>query len=96
MAKGYWITFYRSIKDESALARYAKLAGPIIESKGGRILGRGNPVKVYEAGVNQRSVVIEFESVQKAIEGFESPEYQEVAAILKGAAERDIRIIPGV
>lgn len=28
MAKGYWITFYRSISDPDALAAHAKLAGP--------------------------------------------------------------------
>ena len=27
MAKGYWITFYRSISDLAALAAYGKLAG---------------------------------------------------------------------
>jgi hypothetical protein len=30
MAKGYWITFYRSISDPAALATYAKLAGPAV------------------------------------------------------------------
>jgi uncharacterized protein (DUF1330 family) len=54
---------------------------------------RGNPVKAYEAGLNQRLVVIEFESVKKAIEAYESPEYQAALAILKDSAERDVRII---
>jgi uncharacterized protein (DUF1330 family) len=96
MAKGYWINCYRSIKDEDALSRYAKAAGPVIQAKGGRVLARGNPAKVYEAGLNQRLVMIEFESVQKAIEAYESPEYQAVLAILKDAAERDLRIMQGV
>ena len=96
MSKGYWITFYQSISDTDALAKYAGLATPIIQSKGGKILGRGNAVKAYEEGLYQRAVVIEFASVKDAIAAFESPEYQQVATILIGAAKRDIRIIEGV
>jgi len=96
MPKGYWITFYRSISDEAALARYAKVAGPTIQAKGGRILARGNPTKTYEAGLSQRMVLIEFDSVEAAMAAYESPEYQEVAAILKDAVERDLRVISGV
>ena len=32
MAKGYWITRYRSISKPDNLAAYAKLAGPAIEA----------------------------------------------------------------
>jgi uncharacterized protein (DUF1330 family) len=93
MAKGYWITCYRSVTDEATLANYARVAGRAIEAHDGRFLARGNPVKAYEAGLNQRLVIIEFESVKKAIEAYESPEYQAALAILKDSAERDVRII---
>jgi uncharacterized protein (DUF1330 family) len=96
MAKGYWICFYRSISNADALAQYAKLAGPAIEGGGGRFLARGVPTKTYEAGKNQRTVVIEFESVEKAKTTFESPAYQAACKVLEGAAERDIRIIEGL
>jgi uncharacterized protein (DUF1330 family) len=96
MSKGYWITFYRSVSNQEALSKYAKLAAPIIQSRGGRILSRGNAVKVYEAGINQRVVVIEFENVEKAIAAYESTEYQEVVKILDGFVERDLRITEGI
>ena len=96
MAKGYWIAAYRSITDEQALANYSKAAGPIIQELGGRILARGNPVQTYEAGVKQRLVIIEFESVEKAIAAYESPEYQATLSLLKDSAERDLRIVEGV
>ena len=95
MTKGYWITFYRSVSDSDALSKYAKLAAPIIESQGGRILARGNPVNVYEFGIRERAVVIEFESVERAIAAYESSEYQAVVKILDGAVERDLRILSG-
>lgn len=96
MAKGYWICFYRSVSNPDAVAEYAKLAGPAIQGGGGRFLARGNPSKTYEAGKLQRTVVIEFESVEKAKTTFESPAYQAACKLLEGSAERDIRIIEGV
>ena len=50
-------------------------------------------MKVYEVGLSQRLVIIEFESVKKPVEAYESPEYQAALAILKDSAERDVRII---
>ena len=95
MAKGYWITFYHSVSNPAALAEYAKLATPAIKAGGGRFIVRGTPVKKYEAGLDQRTVVIEFDSVEKAVATFESPEYSAARKILEGAAERDIRILEG-
>jgi uncharacterized protein (DUF1330 family) len=57
MAKGYWITFYRSISDPAALAAYGKLAGPAIVANGGRFLARGEAAKAYEQGIAQRTTV---------------------------------------
>jgi uncharacterized protein (DUF1330 family) len=96
MAKGYWITFYRSVSNPAALAEYAKLAGPAIEAAGGRFLTRGTALKAFEAGIKQRSIVIEFDSPAKAIEAYESPAYQSARKLLEGAVERDVRILEGV
>ncbi len=96
MAKAYWIAFYRSIKNPDALAEYAKLAGPAISSAGGRFLARGTPSKIYEAGVNQRTVVIEFDSVERAVAAHDSPGYQAALKALGNAAERDMRIVEGL
>jgi len=96
MAKGYWITFYRSISKPAALAEYAKQAGPAIEAAGGRFLTRGAAVKAYEAGIKERSIVIEFDSAAKAIAAYESPAYQAARKILEGAVERDVRILEGI
>jgi uncharacterized protein (DUF1330 family) len=95
MPKGYWITLYRSVSNPEALAAYGKLAGPAIAAGGGRFVVRGMPAKTYEAGLNQRTVVIEFDSLEKAIATFESPEYQAAKKLLKGSAERDIRMVEG-
>jgi len=95
MGKGYWVSFFRSVSNAAAVAEYIKLAGPAIHAGGGRIVARGLPVKVYEAGLKERSVVIEFVSVEQAIATYESPQYQAALELLKNAVERDLRILEG-
>lgn len=96
MAKAYWISSYRAVTNPDKLAAYAKLAGPAIEGGGGKFLGRGMPAKTYEAGLNQRTVLIEFDSVAQATATHDSPAYQAALAALGDGAERDIRIVEGV
>jgi uncharacterized protein (DUF1330 family) len=95
MPKGYWITLYRSVSNPAALAAYAKAAGPAITAGGGRFVVRGTAAKSYEEGLDQRCVVIEFDSLQKAMATYESPEYQAAKKLLEGAAERDVRMVEG-
>jgi uncharacterized protein (DUF1330 family) len=96
MAKAYWIACYRSIKDQNALAEYAKLAGPAITGGGGKFLVRGMPSKTYEVGLNQRTVIIEFDSVAAAVATHDSDAYKAALKALGNAAERDMRIVEGV
>ena len=97
MAKAYWISAYRSINDNDALAAYAKLAGPSLTAGGGKFLARGVPAAVRESGLQQRTVLIEFESLAAALAAYDSPGYKEaLAALGDNAVVRDIRIIEGI
>jgi uncharacterized protein (DUF1330 family) len=96
MAKAYWIAFYREVRRPDALAAYAKLAGPALEAAGGCVLARGMPSNVREAGLVQRTVLIEFDSLEKARAAYESSAYQAALAVLGDAVDRDIRFIEGV
>ena len=94
MAKAYWITTYRSISRPEAVAAYARIAGPALMQAGGRFLARGMAAKVMENGVMQRTVIIEFDSVDRAVAAYNSPGYKKaLAALGKDAADRDIRIV---
>ena len=97
MPKAYWVVCYKSIKDPEKLAAYAKIAGPAIQASGGKFLVRSpSPAKTYESGLNQRTVVTEFESVAKAIAAHDSPGYQEALRVLGDGVKRDFRIVEGV
>jgi uncharacterized protein (DUF1330 family) len=90
------VNTFRSVSDPDKLARYIELAGSVMTEAGGRFLARGQPAKVFESGVMERTVIIEFPSVERAVAAYEDPRYQEALAALDGGAERDIRIIEGL
>ena len=96
MPKAYWINTFRSVSDSRKLAQYVELAGPAMRESGGRFLARGQPARVFEAGVHEPTIVIEFDSVEAAVAAYESPGYQEALRALGDGAERDLRIIEGV
>ncbi|HEX6166685.1 MAG TPA: DUF1330 domain-containing protein [Acidimicrobiales bacterium] len=93
MAKAYWINTFRSVSDPDKLAAYIELAGPVMRSSGGRFLARGLPAAVFESGVVERTVIIEFDSVEAAVAAYESAGYQAALAALGDGAERDLRVI---
>ena len=90
----YWISCYREITDEAKLAAYAELAGPALRAAGGTFLARGMPERIYEAGVQERTVLLQFGSVEAAIAAHDGAPYQEALAALDGGAVRDMRIVP--
>jgi uncharacterized protein (DUF1330 family) len=96
MPKAYWINCFRAVKDPQKVDAYRKLAGPVMEAAGAKFLVRGDPAKVYEAGLMMRTVVIEFPSVEAAIAAHDSPGYQEALRALGDGAERDLRIVEGL
>ena len=95
MAKAYWVIAWRSISDATAVTRYAAIASPVIQARGGRVIARGIPAKTYEQGVAQRLVLVEFDSLADAIAAYESAEYQAALPHIAGVAERDVRVIEG-
>ena len=96
MPKAYIISSYRKISDPEKLAAYAKLAGPAIMAAGGRFLARGVAAKAMEDGRLDRTVIIEFDSLEAAMATYDSAPYQEALAALGNAVERDIRVVEGV
>ena len=96
MPKAYWVVTYRSVTNPAAWQAYAKLAIPAITEAGGRFLALNQPAKIYESGMNQRVVLVEFDSLEKALACHDTPAY---ATALKelgtGNVERDLRIVEG-
>jgi uncharacterized protein (DUF1330 family) len=88
-----WVTSYRSLSSPTALAAYGALAVPAVLAGGGRFIARGLPAAAFEAGQLERTVVIEFPSVEAAVATYNSPAYKLALAALGDTAVRDLRII---
>ena len=97
MKKGYWVITYRSISDDSAVKAYGALAVPAVESFGGRFLTMStSQVHAHEAGLQQRVVLVEFESYAIALAAHESEAYRKALQALGSGAVRDVRIVEGL
>ena len=96
MAKAYWISAYHAVHDEEKLAAYAALAGPAISAAGGHFLARGVAARCYEAGLLQRTVLVEFDSLAAAEACHDGEEYQAALAALGDGVTRDLRIVAGL
>jgi uncharacterized protein (DUF1330 family) len=96
VAKGYWVSVYRTIADPEKLAAYNKLARPAVAAAGGRLLARDGRVVAYDAGIAERTILIEFDSFEQAVAARASAAYQEALAALADGVERDFRIIEGM
>ena len=51
---------------------------------------------VHESGINQSTVLIEFNTYDKVINAYHSVDYQEALLALDNGADRDIRIFEGI
>jgi len=79
------------VSDESAL-----LALPAVEAFGGRFLTRStSQIQTHEAGLQLRTILVEFDSYEIALAGHESEAYQKALQALGSGAERDFRIVEG-
>lgn len=87
---------YRSISDASAVKTYGALAVAAAQSFGGRFLtGSTSQMQVHEAGLQQRTILVEFDSYEIARSAHESDAYQKALQALGSGAERDFRIVDG-
>jgi uncharacterized protein (DUF1330 family) len=94
MAKGYWIVNI-DVKDEKNYPAYLAATKPAIEEYGANFLVRGGEHQVREGTAYPRNVVIEFESYEKAIACYESPEYAPAMALRHQYAVTNLVIVKG-
>jgi uncharacterized protein (DUF1330 family) len=81
-----------SVKDPEAYQAYRVLAAAAVKQYDGRFLARGGKSEVLEGSFpGPRVVVVEFPSVERAREFFNSPEYQ--AARQKRLPVADLNLI---
>ena len=93
MGKVIQVVVYKSVSDEEKLAKYAELSLPAMEAAGGRLLARGMPIAVKEAGEFTRTVVMEWDSLETAEKAYDGDAYQKALQALDGGAIREFRYL---
>ena len=85
------------IKDVEKFKEYLKATPQIIKKYRGKFLARGGDFEVYEGNWNpKRLVLIEFESMQKAKQFYNSPEYQVVKDLRQSSAYTEWVFVEGL
>ncbi|MEZ2131982.1 MULTISPECIES: DUF1330 domain-containing protein [unclassified Sinorhizobium] len=95
MAKGYWIARV-DVRDPERYKDYLAAARPAFEKYGAKFLARGGAFTELEGQARGRNVVIEFPSMQDAVECYNSPEYQIAAKIRQEVADAEMVVVEGV
>ena len=93
--KGYWIARV-DVKDADRYPDYVATAKPAFERFEANFLARGGKVESLEGDNRARNVVIEFPSVQHALDCYNSDEYQAAVAIRQAVADSELIIVEGV
>jgi uncharacterized protein (DUF1330 family) len=94
MAKGYWIARV-DVRDGERYKDYVATAKPAFEKFGARFLARGGAFEALEGTARSRNVVIEFPSMQAALDCYNSPEYQAAKAIRQTVADAEMIVVEG-
>ncbi len=93
--KAYWIAVYKDLNNMKNIKKYAENASLAIKKYNGKILVRGGRTETIEGIPSPRTVLIEFPSINEALECYNSNEYQ-VAKKVGGKFNRHIQIVEGI
>ncbi|CAD7051706.1 hypothetical protein REJC140_01764 [Pseudorhizobium endolithicum] len=95
MPKGYWIARV-DVRDPERYKDYVSTAKPAFERFGANFLARGGQFAELEGKARARNVVIEFPSLQAAVDCYNSPEYQAAAKIRQECADAEMVVVESI
>ena len=96
MSKGYIVCVYENIKDDQVLKNYANKARSAVEKYNGKFLVRGGEQTEFEIEGYERTVVIEFNSYEDALNCYNSNDYQKALETVRISATRLVSIVKGI
>lgn len=83
-----------NIQDPLVYEEYKKLTPGSVEAYGGKFVIRGNPVQVMEGSWDfDRMVLLEFPNKERALEWYNSEEYQKAKKIREKASSANFFIV---
>ena len=95
MAKGYVIAHVK-LHDKEQFAEFAEMAGLVICEYGGTVLDRNSTPEIREGRKSGIAIVIDFESIERARNFYESEKYAEAKAVRELASESNLILVEGL
>lgn len=94
MPKAYWIARV-TVTDSERYALYAAEATKVFATYNAKILARGGAFHAVEGNARPRNVIVEFESMDAALDCYHSPAYASARQHRKGAGIAEIVLVEG-
>ena len=94
MPKGYWMAHVR-VTDAARYPAYRDAAGKVIAAYGGRFLARAGRFELPEGPGYDRNVIVEFDSYERAVACYHSPEYKEAVKLRLAHSDSTFTIVEG-
>jgi len=85
-----------NISDAEEYSKYVQIATDIIAKYNGHFLIRGGDQIEFEESGFERTVVVEFNSFEDALECYKSNDYQSALKFVKNSSKRYVSIVKGV
>lgn len=95
MTKAYWIARV-DVRDAERYKDYVATAKPAFERYGAKFIARGGAFTELEGQARARNVIIEFPSMQHAVDCYNSEDYQAAAKIRQEVADAEMVVVEGV
>ncbi|MEN0116093.1 MAG: DUF1330 domain-containing protein [Agrobacterium cavarae] len=95
MTKAYWIARV-DVRDTERYKDYVATAKPAFERYGAKFIARGGAFTELEGQARARNVIIEFPSMQHAVDCYNSEEYQAAAKIRQEVADAEMVVVEGI
>ena len=99
MKKGYWIGQVRGIKNQELFNKYFEATVPLVERGDYKLLIGGPVQKVLEGDEMVFTAVLEFDSLDKAINYYDTEDYQKALSVMgddvRNVVERNLVVVEG-
>jgi uncharacterized protein (DUF1330 family) len=95
MNKGYWVV-RANVNNFDEYSKYIEIATEVIKKHSGSFIVRGGNQTEFEQKGFDRTVVVEFNSYQDALDCYNSSEYKSALKLVEISALRLVSVVEGI
>ena len=89
---GMWVV-HVDVRDDAEYSEYIKGSSQVVKAHDGEFIARGGRYQQKEGREYPRNVLVRFPTYERAVEAYESKEYQAIVEMAKESSERSFTIL---